>query len=83
VVSSGLEVSRLRNGLGDKLLIVTPGIRPGTNDAIKADDQKRIATANQAITNGADYVVVGRPIRDAPDPVAVVKAMQGEIAAAL
>lgn len=83
VISSGLEVPRLRDGLGDKFLIVTPGIRPGTNDVVKDDDQKRIATANQAIINGADYVVVGRPIRNAPDPVAVVKAMQEEIAGAL
>ncbi|HRD48583.1 MAG TPA: orotidine-5'-phosphate decarboxylase [Candidatus Contendobacter sp.] len=83
VISSALEVSRVRDGLGDKFLIVTPGIRPGTNDVIKDDDQKRIASANLAIKNGADYVVVGRPIRNAKDPVAVVKAMQEEITAAL
>ncbi|MDS4029674.1 MAG: orotidine-5'-phosphate decarboxylase [Candidatus Contendobacter sp.] len=83
VVSSGLEVPRLRDGLGDKFLIVTPGIRPGTNDAVQADDQKRVASAYAAIRNGADHVVVGRPIRDAKDPVAVVKAMQDEITAAL
>ncbi len=83
VISSGLEVSRLRDGLGDKFLIVTPGIRPGTNDVIKDDDQKRIASAYDAIRNGADHVVVGRPIRNAKDPVAVVKAMQEEITAAL
>lgn len=64
-------------------MIVTPGIRPGTNDVIRDDDQKRIATANQAIINGADYVVVGRPIRNAKDPASVVKAMQEEIARAL
>lgn len=84
VVSSGLEVPALRDGLGDKFLIVTPGIRPGANvDVIQEDDQKRIATAYQAIRNGADYVVVGRPIRNAKDPVAVVKAMQDDIARAL
>ncbi len=83
VVSSGLEVPRLRDGLGDKFLIVTPGIRPGTNDVVQDDDQKRIASAYAAIRNGADHVVVGRPIRDARDPVAVVKAMQDEITAAL
>lgn len=83
VISSGLEVPRLRHDLGDKFLIVTPGIRPGTNDRIPEDDQKRIATPQQAIRNGADYVVVGRPIRDATDPVAVVTAMQDEIATAL
>ena len=83
VISSGLEVPRLREGLGDKFLIVTPGIRPGLNDVIQEDDQKRIATARTAIRNGADYVVVGRPIRDAKDPLAVVKGLQEEIAAAL
>lgn len=83
VISSGLEVPRLREGLGDQFLIVTPGIRPGTNDVVKDDDQKRIATARQAIQHGADYVVVGRPIRDAKDPVAVVKTLQDEIATAL
>lgn len=83
VVSSGLEVPRLREGLGDKFLIVTPGIRPGANDVVQDDDQKRIASAYAAIRNGADHVVVGRPIRDAKDPVAVVKAMQDEITAAL
>ncbi|MGB5064389.1 MAG: orotidine-5'-phosphate decarboxylase [Candidatus Competibacter sp.] len=83
VVSSGLEVPRLRDGLGDKFLIVTPGIRPGTNDAIQDDDQKRVASAHAAIRNGADYVVVGRPIRNAKDPINIVRALQDEIAAAL
>ena len=83
VISSGLEAAKLRDGLGDRFLIVTPGIRPGTNDVVKDDDQKRIASAYDAIRNGADYVVVGRPIRNAPDPVALVIAMQKEIAAAL
>jgi orotidine-5'-phosphate decarboxylase len=83
VISSGLEAAKLRDGLGDKFLIVTPGIRPGTNDVVKDDDQKRIASAYDAIRNGADYVVVGRPIRNASDPVALVITMQKEIAAAL
>jgi orotidine-5'-phosphate decarboxylase len=83
IVSSGLEVARLREGLGDQLLIVTPGIRPGTNDVVREDDQKRVAAADQAIRNGADYLVVGRPIRDAKDPVAVVKQIQEQIASAL
>jgi orotidine-5'-phosphate decarboxylase len=83
VVSSGLEAEQLRAGLGEKFLIVTPGIRPGTNDVIQEDDQKRIASAYSAIRSGADYVVVGRPIRDAADPVAVVRAMQNEIKTAL
>jgi len=83
IVSSGLEVARLREGLGDRLLIVTPGIRPGTNEVVREDDQKRVATVDRAIRNGADYLVVGRPIRDAKDPVAVVKQIQEQIASAL
>lgn len=79
VISSGLEAAKLRDDLGDNFLIVTPGIRPGANIEIEEDDQKRIQTAQEAIINGADYVVVGRPIRDAADPVAVVRSMQDEI----
>ena len=79
VVSSGLEAARLRRYLGDNFLIVTPGIRPGQNIEIAQDDQVRITTAQQAIINGADYVVVGRPISRASDPIAVVESMQNEI----
>jgi len=79
VVSSGLEASRLRETLGDSFLIVTPGIRPGKNIEIPEDDQTRIVTAQDAIINGADYVVVGRPIRKAKDPIAVVESMQNKI----
>lgn len=83
VVSSGLEAARLRGELGQNFLIVTPGIRPGANVTIEQDDQKRIVTAGQAIADGADYVVVGRPIATAADPIAVVEAMQGEIQKAI
>ncbi len=79
IVSSGLEAPRLRDALGDNFLIVTPGIRPGQNIEIPEDDQKRIVTAQDAIINGADYVVVGRPISKAKDPVAAVESMQREI----
>lgn len=79
VISSGLEVPQLRDTLGNNFLIVTPGIRPGENIEIFEDDQKRIVTAQNAIKNGADYVVVGRPISRATDPIAVVKSMQSEI----
>lgn len=79
VISSGLEAARLRNALGDNFLIVTPGIRPGKNIEIPEDDQKRIVTAQDAIINGADYVVVGRPISKAKDPIAIVESMQSEI----
>jgi orotidine-5'-phosphate decarboxylase len=66
VISSGLEAAKLRQELGDQFLIVAPGIRPVENRQI--DDQKRIVTVEQAFMNGADYSVVGRPIRDAEDP---------------
>ena len=76
VVSSGLEAEHIRKELGNKLLIVTPGIRPGENTVESADDQKRIVTAKQAISNGSDYIVVGRPISKATDPLAVIASLQ-------
>jgi orotidine-5'-phosphate decarboxylase len=79
VVSSGLEAEKMRNELGEKLFIVTPGIRPGLNIDDSADDQKRIVTAGMAIRNGADHVVVGRPITRADDPVTVIELMQQDI----
>jgi orotidine-5'-phosphate decarboxylase len=81
VVSSGLEVERLRREVGPKLVCVTPGIRPVENTS--ESDQKRVMTPAAAIKAGADYIVVGRPIRDAKDPRAAAEAIQAEIAAAL
>lgn len=78
IVSSGLEAARLRGQLGEKLLIVTPGIRPGANIA-EDDDQKRVMSAGRAIGSGADYVVVGRPISKAEDPERVIATLQAEI----
>ncbi len=75
VVASGRESKRLREALGDRFLVVTPGIRPVDN----YDDQKRVVTVSQAFANGADYIVVGRPIRDASDPRRVAEKMQSEI----
>lgn len=83
VVSSGLEAARLREGLGEKLLIVTPGIRPGANVEERQDDQTRVLTPGRALASGADYLVVGRPISRAADPVAVIDSMQREMVAAL
>jgi len=78
VVSSGLEAEKLRSELGTKLLIVTPGIRPGAN--VKTDDdQMRVVTAGRAVKSGADHVVVGRPITRSEDPIKVIEAMQAEI----
>jgi len=81
VVSSGLEVARLKKEIGGKLVCVTPGIRPVDNRA--ESDQKRVMTPAAAIQAGADYIVVGRPIRDAKDPRAAAQAIQNEIAGAL
>ncbi|KOR31761.1 orotidine 5'-phosphate decarboxylase [Achromatium sp. WMS3] len=83
VISSGIEIPKLRSTFGERFLIVSPGIRPGFNDSISQDDQKRVVSAYQAIRNGADYIVVGRPIRDASDPIAVVKAIHKQIADAI
>lgn len=79
IVSSGLEVSMIREELGQKLLVITPGIRPVDNR--EDDDQKRAVSVEQAIQNGADYLVVGRPIRDAADRKAMAEKIQGQIAA--
>jgi orotidine-5'-phosphate decarboxylase len=79
VVSSGLEAKKLRDRLGAKLLIVTPGIRPGLNLCDRQDDQQRITTAGQAVADGADYLVVGRPITQASDPIGVISILQEEI----
>ncbi|MGB5082509.1 MAG: orotidine-5'-phosphate decarboxylase [Burkholderiales bacterium] len=77
VISSGLEAPALRRELGERLLVVTPGIRPVINRV--ADDQKRAVDVAQAFANGADYIVVGRPIRRAPDPLAAAEAIQDSI----
>ncbi|NNF46368.1 MAG: orotidine-5'-phosphate decarboxylase [Desulfofustis sp.] len=78
VVASGLEAQALRTELGSRLLIVTPGIRPGPN--VKTDDdQIRVVSAGEAVRSGADHVVVGRPITRAKDPIQVIESMQAEI----
>jgi len=78
VISSGLEAKALRAGVDDKLIVVTPGIRPVENRP--ADDQKRVVNVEQAFAYGADHIVVGRPIRDAADPRAAAEAIQATIA---
>src|SRR5438067_10035243 len=77
VISSGLEAPRLKAEFRDRLLIVTPGIRPVEN---RSDDQKRTVDVAQAFANGADYIVVGRPIRQAAEPRAAAEAIQATIA---
>ena len=69
VVCSAQEAKQLKAALGDEFKLVTPGIRPAGSDA---GDQKRIMTPKQAIDDGSDYLVVGRPITQAADPVAVL-----------
>jgi orotidine-5'-phosphate decarboxylase len=78
VISSGLEAPMLKRELGDRILVVTPGIRPVENRPV--DDQKRTVDVAQAFANGADYIVVGRPIRQAADPAAAAAAIQATIA---
>jgi orotidine-5'-phosphate decarboxylase len=77
LVCSGEEVARLRGIVGEKLALVTPGIRPAGSDP---GDQKRIATPAAAIAAGSDYLVVGRPIIAATDPKAAAEAIVAEIA---
>jgi orotidine-5'-phosphate decarboxylase len=78
VIASGLEAPRIKAAFGDRLLVVTPGVRPAGSGA---QDQKRVVDVAQAFANGADYIVVGRPIRDAADPRAAAAAIQATIAA--
>lgn len=77
VISSGLEAPRLREELGERFLIVAPGIRPVYNDF--ADDHKRPTTPEDAFLSGADYIVMGRPIKFAPDPRAAAEKVQETI----
>lgn len=80
VVSSGLELSKLRSAFQGSLLLVAPGVRPVKN---RSDDQKRVVDVFDAFMSGADHVVVGRPIRQAEDPLQLVGTMQDRIEQAL
>lgn len=80
VVCSGREVARLRRELGWGFLAVVPGVRPPDSPA---DDQLRRVRLGEAFRAGADHVVVGRPLREAPDPLAALARMRAEAAAAL
>jgi orotidine-5'-phosphate decarboxylase len=81
VITSGLEAQQIKAAFGDRLTIVTPGIRPVAPGGKKpADDQKRTVDVAQAFSNGSDYIVVGRPIREAGDPRAAAEAIQATIA---
>ena len=78
VISSGLEVPKLREFVDEKLLVVSPGIRPVDNKPV--GDQKRVVTVATAFQNGCDHIVVGRPIRDAESPRAAAEMIQEQIA---
>jgi orotidine-5'-phosphate decarboxylase len=80
-VCSPHEAARLRDALGPGATLVTPGVRATT--AARPDDQKRTMTAGEAVAQGADWVVVGRPIRDAADPAATARDIARETSAAL
>ena len=79
VIASGKEPTAIRSAIDSPLLIVTPGVRPAGQ---RVDEHARATTPRQAIHAGADYLVVGRPIRDAPDPRAAAQAIMSEMQAA-
>jgi len=78
VISSGLEAPKLREFIDEKLLVITPGIRPVDNKP--TGDQKRVVSVERAFQNGADHIVIGRPIRDAESPRAAAESIQASIA---
>ena len=89
VVASPHEIRAIRRACGKDFLIIVPGIRPNVGGGSgrarkrKTDDQARVATPTQAIRDGADYLVIGRPITGAPDPEAAARAILDEIGSAL
>jgi len=78
VVCSGLELPLIREHFGRGLMTVVPGVRPLWS-LVEGDDQRRVVTPRDAALRGADYIVVGRPVRDAKDPVAAVEKILEEI----
>jgi orotidine-5'-phosphate decarboxylase len=82
VVCAGTEAKAVKEAFGPDFLVVCPGIRPSWA-AVPGDDQRRITTASDAIKNGADYIVVGRPIRLASDPASAARLVVQEIAEGL
>ena len=77
VISSGMEAPQLREHIDEKLLVITPGIRPVDNKP--SEDQKRVVTVEKAFSNGADYIVIGRPIRDANNSRLAAENIQNSI----
>jgi orotidine-5'-phosphate decarboxylase len=89
VVASSHEIRAIRRACGKDFLIVVPGIRPEVGGSRtgrrrgRTDDQARVATPEEAIRAGANYLVIGRPITSAPDPEAAARAILEEISSAL
>lgn len=82
VICSGHEAAMIKRELGKEFVAVTPGIRPQWSLG-GADDQQRVMTPARAIRNGADFLVIGRPLRDAPYPVQATRKVAEEIEAAI
>ncbi len=82
VVCSGREAQSIKRAMGADFLVVTPGIRPAW-ESVGPDDQRRVMTPAEAVRNGADYIVIGRPIRDAADPARAARQVAAEIAEGL
>ena len=78
VVCSPRETALLRDRLGADFLLVTPGIRPA---GVASDDQRRVMTPLEAVRNGSSYLVIGRPVTQADDPVGVLRALNSELSA--
>jgi orotidine-5'-phosphate decarboxylase len=81
LVCSGHEVAGVKREVGDEMIVVTPGIRPAWT-RVPGDDQRRVVTPKEAVLRGADYIVVGRPIRDAADPAEAARKLAEEISTA-
>ena len=80
LVASAAEAAAIRAAVGKDMILVTPGVRPA---GAAAGDQKRIATPAQAVRDGADYLVIGRPVTQSPDPRAAALSIVSEIGAAI
>ncbi len=80
VVCSPLEVKGVKARFGQDFLVVTPGVRPSW-ERVAGDDQQRVATPEEAVADGADYLVIGRPIRDAENPAGVADRIAESLAA--
>ena len=79
LVCSPLEINIVRKEVGKKMILVVPGIRPNKRSSSKKDDQKRTLTPKEAINLGADFLVIGRPITESPNPLETIKKINKSI----